>query len=273
MGLQTILDTVGAPAESPEADTPDRGRAVARVPEDWGQGRSSLGGLIAALAVRALRPGLVERPLRSLLVSFVGPVSPGEVEIATSTVRQGGSMSQLEARLSQDGSVRCVTLAAAGARRGSQIVVPPLPRPDAPPPEDCGELPYVEGVYPAFTQHFAYRWTHGATPFSGRPGHEIAGWCRFRDAPEPPSAEHVLTLLDAWPAPVLGQLSSPAPASSVTWGVDLVALDREAACEEWWFYRSVADAAGDGYVQARAALWDPRGRLVALGRQTIAVFA
>lgn len=267
-----------------ESVTADATRAStgpsARVPEDWAQGRSTLGGLIAALGVRALRPLAGERPFRSLLVSFVGPVGPGEVGIDVSPLRQGRSMSQLEARLTQDGSPRCVVLAAAGAARESAIEVPPLPPPEATPPEDCAELPYVEGVFPAFTQHFAYRWAHGAVPFAGESGHEIAGWCRFRDAPEPPTVEHLVTLLDAWPAPVLGQLSKPAPASSVTWGVDLTGLGGEAgaeeapvSCEDWWFYRSTAEAAAGGYVQARAMLWDPRGRLVALGRQTIAVFA
>ena len=47
------------------------------IPAGWAQGRASFGGLVAALqcgAVRARVPA--DRPVRSLAITFVGPVEP-----------------------------------------------------------------------------------------------------------------------------------------------------------------------------------------------------
>ena len=81
-------------------------------PESWAQGRTIFGGLVAAGALRAMREYTDRRP-RSLLISFVGPVSPGLSEIEVTKLRSGRSMTQLEARVSQDG-VRTVVIGAFG---------------------------------------------------------------------------------------------------------------------------------------------------------------
>jgi len=54
------------------------------VPEDWMQGRAGYGGLIGALALKAMR-ALVpeERKVRSLQIAFVGPLRPEPFSILT----------------------------------------------------------------------------------------------------------------------------------------------------------------------------------------------
>ena len=63
------------------------------IPAEWAQGRATFGGLVAALQYEALRAQVsADRPLRSLAITFVGPVAPDvpasyQVEVLR---RQGG---------------------------------------------------------------------------------------------------------------------------------------------------------------------------------------
>ena len=66
--------------------------------------------------MRALRPYVQpERWLRSLLVSFVGPVDVGEVAMTVETLRSGRAVTHLQARLVQEGTVCCAVLGSFGA--------------------------------------------------------------------------------------------------------------------------------------------------------------
>ena len=51
--------------------------------ESWSQGRSAFGGIAAAFTVTAMQKLLQSnnQSLRSLMVSFIAPVPPGEVKI------------------------------------------------------------------------------------------------------------------------------------------------------------------------------------------------
>jgi acyl-CoA thioesterase len=249
-----------------------QGRGVALVPADWGQGRSAFGGLVAAAALRAMRRlAPADRRPRSLLVAFVGPVSPGSIEIELIGLRHGGSVSHLEARVVQGGEVRCVVIAAFGADRRSAVAVSGPPRPAAPAPDDLPELPYLPGVVPAFTQHLAFRWD-GAMPYSGASEACFGGWCRLRAPARGLADEQVLVLVDAWPPPILPLLSAPAPASSVTWSVELLETPPDEPADGWWYLRAETDSAGAGYANTRATLWTPSGALAALSRQVVVVY-
>lgn len=256
------------------------GRGRALVPEGWGQGRSAFGGLVAALALRAMR-GAVEqgRPPRSLLTVFTAPVEPGELAVEVRRLRRGGSVTHAEARLVQGGELRASAFGVFGAGRASALEVAPPPRPEAPGPDGLDELPFVPGVTPDFTRHLAYRWALGAPVFSGRGRREMGGWCRLRDGRGAATEERLLALVDAWPAAVLSRLDRPAPASSLTWAIEFLQPPAPAATAisdqagDWWFYRSETEAAAAGYAHESAALWDPSGRLATLSRQAVAVFA
>jgi acyl-CoA thioesterase len=247
------------------------------LPDDWRQGRAIFGGLIVALAVRALRHQLtIEAPLRSLLVQFAGPVEPGSCYLHPRAVRAGRSTTHGSVHISQGGEagdVRCVVLASFGARRASTLrIVHPGP-PEGLSPEGAPGLPFIEGVIPEFTKHLEFRYAVGALPFTGAPRAELGGFCRFRE-PQRASAEEVaIALADAWPPAVLPLLSKPAPSSSMTWAVDFADVrDRPAQEEDWYFLRARATAARDGYGHIEQVLWDPSGAAIALGTQAVAVF-
>ena len=75
------------------------------------QGRAGYGGLIGALALKAMRRYVPPaRKVRSLLISFVGPVGPEEFSVQTGVLRSGKAVTHVEAKLVQQEAVRCVVL-------------------------------------------------------------------------------------------------------------------------------------------------------------------
>ena len=78
-------------------DAVRRDPAAVTIPAEWGQGRASFGGLVAALAFEAMRAKVPEgRPVRSLAITFVGPVAPDvPVSFQAEVLREGKAVSQM----------------------------------------------------------------------------------------------------------------------------------------------------------------------------------
>ncbi len=250
------------------------GRHRGEITASWCQGRTAFGGLPVTAALRAMRAAVdPDRRLRSFLVSFVGPVARGPAAVELTVLRQGGSMTQVRGDVVQEGRVATTVMAAFGTTRPTRLRVDPPPPPRAEPPDGLPELPYVEGVTPAFTRHFDYRWLGDGLPFSGAPEARVRGYVRPRDGRETDEAA-VAALIDAWPPPVWARAGRPFPASSVTWMVNLTGVDpRESPAGAWWLYDSETTQADGGYDDYGGSLWDADGRLVATTRQLVAEFS
>jgi acyl-CoA thioesterase len=242
---------------------------------DWAQGRAAFGGIVAALGLRALSERLpAERALRSLMVDFIAPVAPGPVVIEARVLREGRALTHGEARIVQEGEVCAVLVGAFGAARETLVRVPGAAPPPSRAVDELPRLPYVEGRFPRFTQHFEYRWTTSGFPFSGSAEAKLGGYVRHA-GPAPSDLAGLLCLIDAWPPAVLPLLHTPAPASSVTWMVDVLAPEAVAAHRWDAFYRYEAEtvAAGDGYGSVESRTWAPDGTLVAAARQLVVEFS
>lgn len=152
------------------------------IPAEWAQGRATFGGLVAALQYEALRAQVpADRPLRSLAVTFVGPVAPDvSARYQVEVLREGKAVSQLLGRVVQDGEVMTLAQASFGASRPSEIDVPALPAPTFKHWDECQELPYIKSVTPEFMRHLAMRWSVGGLPFTGNKSREMGGWVRLR---------------------------------------------------------------------------------------------
>lgn len=247
------------------------------IPTIWAQGRASFGGLVAAAAYEAMRAVTQEgRPLRSLAITFVGPVEvEAAVRFEAEALREGKSVSQVFCRVVQNGQVAALVQGSFGEARDSGVTVENLPAPAYKQPEQCQELPYIRKVMPAFTQHIAMRWAVGHMPFSSSRELEMGGWMRFRgDDVEGTSMEisHLLALIDAWPPATLPHLKTPAPSSSLTWTVEFVQPQPELPADGWCQYRAVIEHARDGYGHIAAHCWSPDGSLLAISRQTATIF-
>ena len=181
---------------------------LAGLPEDWGQGRTLFGGMMAALLLDAMRQQVpAERCLRALSISFIAPAALGQgMQVEVELLREGRAVSQLLARASQDGQVVALMQGSFGASRLSQVQVAALPAPSFKTAEVCQRMPWLPGITPNFTQHFDMRWAVGGLPFSGNLSREMGGWVSFADAQladQRLDECHLLGLVDAWPPALL----------------------------------------------------------------------
>ena len=93
----------------------------AAVTADWSQGRAAFGGLVSGQMLRAVQSLLPPLPLRTMVLDFLAPASPGAV------LRTGRSMSRVEVQLHQ-GETYCATMRAAfGLKRTTALTHLPLP--------------------------------------------------------------------------------------------------------------------------------------------------
>jgi len=247
------------------------------IPAEWGQGRASFGGLVAALQFEAMRARVpTERPVRSLAITFVGPVEPEvPVSFEVDVLREGKAVSQVLGRAMQNGQVVTIIQGSFGASRPSEVAVEAYPAPTMKHWDECQELPYIKGVTPEFMRHLAMRWSVGGIPFSGTPSRLMGGWVRLRgDVKEEPVNEaHLLALVDAWPPALLPYLKKPAPGSTLTWTIEFVQPLQDLSTLDWCQYLADIEYAADGYGHVAAKLWSAKGELIAMSRQTVTIFA
>ncbi|UCJ15680.1 thioesterase family protein [Pseudomonas sp. MM211] len=247
------------------------------IPADWGQGRASFGGVVAALVYAVMRSKVpADRPPRSLAISFVAPVAPDtEIRFEAEVLREGKAVSQVLGRALQNGEVVALVQGSFGAPRSSSVMVEAQPAPVLKSVESSQELPYIPKVTPEFTRHLGMRWGLGGLPFSGSQSREMGGWVRFRDQERVETLDeaHLLGLVDAWPPAVLSLLKGPAPGSSLTWTIEFIQPLVSVTSDQWCLYRAEIEHARDGYGHVAAALWTSNGELLAISRQTVTVFA
>ena len=245
----------------------------ATAPADWGQGHTIFGGVIAGLALRALQ-NIVEseRPLRSLLTAFVAPVRAGDIVITTQVLRAGRNVTHAEAKVMQDGTLRCSLLACYGRDRETPVHVAAAAMPELAAPEELTPAPFVPGISPQFTKLLDYRWTYASMPFLGNGSGTTDGWIRLREESRM-GPDLFAILVDAWPTPALSMLNGPAPVSSLTWSLEIIELNPAHRADDWWRIHAYIDSAAAGYVYGDAVIWGPDGRLAARSRQTVSVYA
>ena len=246
------------------------------IPASWANGRASFGGLVAAMVFEVMRGQVpAERPLRSLAITFVGPVEPGvPTQFEAQVLREGRAVSQVLGKASQNGQVCALVQGSFGSARPSQVSVSGESAPIIKRVEECAELGYFQGLTPELVQHLAMRWAVGGTPFSNNPSREIGGRARLREGAEEEvlSESHLLALVDAWPPAVLSHLSRPASGSSLTWTIEFMQPAPALHSLDWCQYRALIEHAQDGYGHIAASLWAPSGELLAISRQTVVVF-
>lgn len=245
--------------------TPD-GRWRGEVHPSWLQGRGAFGGVVVGAALHAMEE-ITPLPVLGLGSDLIGPLEPGGAELSVRVLREGRTLTRLQAELTQGGTVRAVVMGQFGGPRDSAAAVEPKARPRRRPPEALPGMPRAEGI-PAFTQHFDYRWTDGSPPYSGSANRLLGGWLRHRT--QATGAAALLGLLDAYPAPVVAMLPGPAPVSTVCWSARFVRVPER--LDGWWWLLGGVTEARDGVASTRAALHAPDGSLAAHMTQLVAVY-
>ena len=239
------------------------------VPSDWMQGRSVFGGLQVVVALEAMRTCVPSAVLRTLQATFVAPVAEGVIDARARVLRQGKNATHVEARLVRGDETLAIVIGVFGQARSSKAArLPERPEVSI---GDPLELPYVAGLLPAFTQHFAARWLRGALPYSGQPDHEQVVVVGMKDE-GPVTHGHVVAIADFVPPVALSHLDAPAPGSTLTWMLEFLCDDVKDQPLDGWRVDAELIAARDGYTNQAVTVWAPDGSPAALSRQSMLVF-
>jgi acyl-CoA thioesterase len=268
------------------------GRYTTSISPTWQLAVVPQGGIVAALAVRAMARELgdASQSLRTMTAMFAGQVAGGPVEIEVTVLRRGRSVSQLSATVRNPGALAGLTAVAAfGAmRRGFEFTE--LTMPDVPGPEGVRGFrdPLPDGIDFEFDRPPMPFWEAvvESRPVIGRPP-----WEEFVDGPaeaafwyrldHPPRLDDgsvdvagTVVLCDTMPSSV-GQKLGPDSGQWFAPSVDYTLHVFAPASPGWLLAHHKARHAGDGYASVELALWDPTAgpagapRLVAHGCQVM----
>jgi acyl-CoA thioesterase len=242
-------------------------------PENWCQGRTAFGGLSAALLYQAIRGQVSsDRRLLSLSTNFVGPLlADTPFSLSIEMLRQGKSSTQVLAKAIQNGQVCVIVQACFAKNRQSAVNVPVSKSLGLNPVDEQHILPFIKEQMPAFFQHVDLCPQQGSMPFSSAETSHLGGWMRFKHTPDQITEAHVIALTDAWPPTLLQMFKQPAPASSMSWYLEFVqAPDLKPG--EWLGFEAITHHSKDGYGLEDGCIWSQSGELIALTRQTVALF-
>jgi len=244
----------------------------AQFSENWSQGRSAFGGLSAAFAVTAMRKKLTQpQAIRSLMISFIAPVSPGEVTVEAKVLREGKNVTQCSADVVSEGQIALQAMATFGNSRDA--FAPANDGNKNLPSRDRG-IPFSKHSkrLPHFLQHFDGCWIDGGIPFSGNYKPFLNMWVRHKQDVTRFPIEKLVAIADIPPPVLLSHFEKPpVPASSLTWSLEFIESP-ECITGEWFYLEFEVDAAADGYTQQSGKIYDELGRLVALTRQCMVYF-
>lgn len=244
------------------------------VSKEWSQGRTVYGGLSAGILYAAAKVYVDKaRVLRSMTTNFVGPlISEQAFEVSVEVVRAGKNVSQLQARAIQDGKICVVSQFCFAENRISKVEVPNSETHGLTIPTKGKFIPQIPKVTPKFLRHFELAIQDGGIPFSGKKNSHYYGWMRFKKPPLNITDAHIVSLIDAWPPTLLQMLKWPAPASTVSWNLEFIHPHRELKPTDWFAYKADTRQAANGYGHTEATIWDIHGEVIAISRQTVAIF-
>jgi acyl-CoA thioesterase len=245
------------------------------VPQNWAQGRTLYGGISASLVYQAIRQQVaIDQHLRALNTSFIGPIEPEKpFSINIELLREGKNTTVVKGEIYQNNKIALTTLATFGMARESQIHIDNAVNHAMEKPNEISIAEESPTTTPSFIGHFEIVKLSGDWPFTKSKQSALNGWMRFKQPPLTFTDAHLVALIDMWPPTVLQMLDLPAPASTMSWNLEFIHPHNEFKNNEWFAYHATTRQASSGYAHTEANVWDEKGDLVAISRQTVAIFA
>lgn len=239
------------------------------ISDNWLQGRTTYGGMSAALCLHASKLLHADLPpLRSAQINFVGPAS-GDVEATSRVLRRGKSVSFIEVELHGEKGLATHAVFCFGEARDSRLAASFGEKPVLRERADCPAF-HNPKKQPVFAAQFESLLAEGDHPISSSDKNAVKLWIRHRDE----AATDLVALMgvaDMPPPAVLPMFETFAPISSMNWSLNF--LNENPATEDrWWLFESVAEHARDGYSSQDMRIWNSSGELVVTARQNIAIF-
>lgn len=238
------------------------------------------GGYVAAVLLRAVLAEVADpaRRPRSLTLQYLRPPAEGEVVVEVAVERAGRTVTNVSARMSQDGRTLVLALAALATDRDEVVAfdetdgLPSMP--DGSPVPAPRDIP-VRDVDPdrdvPMRRHYDLRWVLGDLPFqpsSDEPRAHTGGW--MRPAEDEPIDDVVLTAMtDAWMPPIFCRVGQPLAVPTV----DLTIHFRGRPTDPlgFCFVEFESPIARDGYLVEHGRILDADGRLLVESRQLAVV--
>ena len=242
------------------------------VPESWGQGRTTFGGLTGAILCQALMAGVdSDRVLRNLDVSFVRPfeaLKPYNLDVEE--FANGKTVCIKQVRLVQDGKIRAVAKGDFVRMLESAVHIDTFIAPNLPAIADSrllvgDDLPDFFGMFEAYVA------TKGM-PFSGTDVPELGGWMRFNETPVQLTESHLVCLIDSWPPTASPFYEGFKPLSTVSWSIHFANPVTTLASDSFVGYHSKVNFGEGGISSSSAEIWAPEGKLLAKSVQTSIIY-
>lgn len=240
------------------------------IPAGWLQGRTTYGGLSAALCHQVGKTLAREMPLRSAQIAFVGPAG-GDVSLQAETLRAGKSSTYVGVDLmGESGLATRATFVFGAARPEGKTMITGLTAPKVAAPDVSNQM-FPENIGPVFISNFDVELISGGLPMSASDNPENLYWMRHRDKAAPADITSLLALGDAPPPVGMSFYDGPLRISSMNWSIDVLS-DDFVSDGNWFLSRAVAQTLNHGYSSQDMTLWNRRGVPVMASRQTIAIF-
>lgn len=256
-GLKAIIDAL----------EPIDGGWRGTIPDSWLQGRTSYGGLSAALALHAAQQSDVDLPpLRSALVAFIGPLS-GDIVIRASRLRRGRNAAFVQADVESEAGLGLratfVFMSAVESKVDHQVGKAPdfaLPGP--------GDVTFKGNSAVSFAQNFELLDRRDATVGPA----EWLRWVRLNEREGLDPMVELIAVADCLPPAALKLVGGPAPCSSMTWQLNVLGAQPRTT-DGWWLLRTDTDFAKHGSSSQEMMIWNADGEPVAEQMQSVAIFA
>ncbi len=239
------------------------------ITDNWLQGRTTYGGLSAAICLRAVQNSYSDLPpLRSAQINFIGPVA-GDVSVTARVMRQGRSVAYISAEMTGEQGLATQAVFCFGQSRESRLNEDFTLPPNVPSVSESKDF-FGTGFAPNFALNYDCKLALGGFPISGSTHNEHYIWVRHKDQ----NANDIAALLgiaDMPPPAVLPMFKEFAPISSMTWMLNVLSEDIS-TIDGWWLMRSAAEHVRDGYSSQDMQVWNATGDLILSAMQNVAVF-
>ncbi len=257
------------------------GRYSADIDDSWWIIAGPNGGYVAAIVLRAIVAEVAdpERRPRSISLQYLRPPAAGRAEVDVTVERAGRSVTNVTARLHQEGRTLVVAMASLAVDRDAAVNfdetggLPKMP--------DGSAVPRVEQIPPAdvdrsrdipMRSHYDLRWVLGAQPFLGElpaePTAMSGGWIRPAEA-EPVDEVVLAAMTDAWVPPIFSRVAQPLAVPTIDLTIHFRGLPADPLAHCFAVFDS--PLARDGYLVEHGRIFSAEGALLAESRQLAVV--
>ncbi|MEX0768199.1 MAG: thioesterase family protein [Microthrixaceae bacterium] len=259
----------------------DKGRYSAEMDRSWWIVSGPNGGYVATIVLRAICAEVDEprRSPRSISLQFLRVPQEGEVLIEVVVERSGRSVSNVSARMTQNGQLLVMAMAVLAESRESSLSFDELP--GLPLLADGSVVPTADQLDEEsldasrevpMSGHYEQRWVIGGPPFEPLPfGQSLArtgGWLRPVGG-EPIDALTLTAMTDAWLPPIFSRVSETLLVPTVDLTIHLRGLPADPY--DFCFVLFESPVARDGYLIEHGQIFDSQGLLLAESRQLAVV--